>query len=205
MIAANVKPTRPVMRGGLQPREKFNEVDGVRFDDGRAKTNKLALVVHGPQGSRVGMVAECEGKTLVLILTRESIKITSVRGYIGEKLGMLGKVGVVRIKNFSGTTSNTVIKDLKKKCATSFVLDLWGNPGGLLPGVVDTASLFLEANRVMVYIVNNNGIVDAQRMLANSVNLTLPLVLLIDGNTASAAKVITTMLRENKHAVVAGK
>jgi carboxyl-terminal processing protease len=208
VIAADVEPTGPAMRGGLRPGDIFLEVDGVRFDDGRATPDDVALVVRGPQGSRVGVVVEREGKTVDFILTREPIKITSVRGYMGEKLGVPGKVGVVRIKNFSGTTSDTVrseIEDLKKKGATSFVLDLRGNPGGLLPGGVDTASLFLDADRVVVYVVNKNGVVDSQRTLAEGVDLTSPLVLLVDGNTASAAEVMTAALKENKRAVVAGE
>jgi hypothetical protein len=101
--------------------------------------------------------------------------------------------------------SNTVwseMEDLEKKDVTSFVLDLWGNPGGLLPGGVNIASLFLEANGVVVYVVNKNSIVDAQRMLTNCVDLTSPLVLLVDMNTVSAAEVMTATLRENKHAVM---
>ena len=144
------------------------------------------------------------------ILTREPIKITSMRGYMGEKMGMPGKVWVVRIKNFLGTTSDTVwleIEDLKKKGVTSFDLDLWVNPGGPLPSSMDTASLFLEADRVVVYVVNKNGVVDAQRMLTNGIDLTLLLMLLVkNGNTASAAKVMTAVLRENsKRAVLAGE
>jgi carboxyl-terminal processing protease len=137
---------------------------------------------------------------------KEPLKITSVKGYMGEKSGLPGKVGVVQIKNFSGTTSDTVrleIKDLKKKGATSFVLDLWGNQGGLLLGGVDMASLLLKADRVVVYVVNTR--MDAQRTLAVSIYLTLPLVLLVNWNTVSAAKVMTAALRDNKCAIMAGE
>jgi carboxyl-terminal processing protease len=196
------------MRGGLQPGDVFMKVDGVQFDNGRAKPNELVLVVHRPQGSRVGVVAERKGKSLDFMLMREPIKIMPMREYMGEKLGVPGKVRVVRIKNFSGTTSDTMrleIKDLKKKGASIVVLDLWGNPGGLLPSGMDTASLFLEANRVVVYVANKNGVVDAQRTLIDGVGLTLLLLLLANRNTASVAEVMTAMLRENKCAVVAGE
>jgi carboxyl-terminal processing protease len=208
VVAADVEPTGPAMRGGLRPGDVFLEVDGVRFDDGKATPDDVALVVRGPEGSKVGVVAQREGKTIDFILTREPIKITSVRGYVGEKAGVPGKVGVVRIKNFSGTTADTVkseIEDLKKKGATSFVLDLRGNPGGLLPGGVDTASLFLEADKAVVFVVNKKGEVDAQRTLADGIDLTSHLVLLVDHNTASAAEVMTAGLKENGRAVVAGE
>ena len=209
VVASDVEPSGPAMRGGLRPGDAFVEVDGVRFDDGRATPDDVASVVRGPEGSKVGVVVRRDGKVLDFIPTREPIKITSVRGYIGEKAGLSGKVGIVRIKNFSGTTADVVKSEtegLKKKGATYLVLDMRGNPGGLLPGGVDTASLFLESNRPVVYVVNMNGVVDAhQCTLTDGIDMDTPLVLLVDGNMASAAEVMTAALRENKLAVVAGE
>ena len=85
------------------------------------------------------------------------------------------------------------------------VLDVRGNPGGLLPGGVDTASLFLEANKPVVYVVNKNGIVDAQSTLVDGVDSTSPLIVLVDKNTASAAEVMTAALKENHRATIAGQ
>ena len=208
VIVADVEPSGPAAKGGLKPDDVFVEVDGVRFDDGKATPDDVAVVVRGPEGSKVGMVVERDGKTVDFILTRQPIKITSVRSYIGDKSGVNGKVGVVRIKNFSGTTAETVraeLESLKKKGAQNFVLDLRGNPGGLLPGGVDTASLFLGANKPVVFVVNKNGVVDAQSTLAEGLDLDSPLVLLVDKNTASAAEVMTAALKENKRATVAGE
>jgi len=127
---------------------------------------------------------------------------------MGEKSGVDGKVGVVRIKSFSGTTADSVkseLESLKKKGAQNFVLDLRGNPGGLLPGGVDTASLFLEANKPVVFVVDKKGVVDAQTTLADGIDLDSPLILLVDKNTASAAEVMTAALKENQRVTVAGE
>ncbi len=108
--------------------------------------------------SIVGIVMERDGKVQDFILTREPITITSVRSYMSEKNG---KVGVVKIKSFSGTTASTVqeaLESLKKKGAEAIVLDVRGNPGGLLPGGVDTAALFLEANKPLVFVVDKKGV-----------------------------------------------
>mmetsp|Transcript_11583 Transcript_11583/g.20857 ORF Transcript_11583/g.20857 Transcript_11583/m.20857 type:complete len:492 (-) Transcript_11583:188-1663(-) len=209
VIASDVEPNGPAAKGGLKPKDVFMEVDGVRFDDGKATPDDVAVVVRGPEGSKVGVVVERDGKTVDFILTREPIKITSVRSYIGENSGVVdGKVGVIRIKSFSGTTAETVkseLEGLKKKGATKFVLDLRGNPGGLLPGGVDTASLFLEANRPVVFVANKNGVVDTQSTLGDGVDLSSQLVLLVDRNTASAAEVMTAALKENKRSTVVGE
>ncbi|KAL7525295.1 hypothetical protein ACHAWF_001297 [Thalassiosira exigua] len=209
VLASDVEPNGPAFRGGLRPGDVFVEVDGVRFDDGKAAPDDVAVVVRGAEGSKVGVVAERDGKVLDFIFAREPIKITSVRGYLGNKPGGSGKkVGVVRVKNFSGTTAETVkseLESLKEKGATSFVLDLRGNPGGLLPGGVDAASLFLEADKPIVFVADKKGVVDARRTLGDGYDLDSPLVVLVDGNTASAAEVFTAALKENGRATIAGE
>ena len=74
-----------------------------------------------------------------------------------------------------------------------------------MPGGVDTASLFLEANKPVVFVANKNGVVDAQTTYANGVDLEIPLVLLVDSGTASAAEVFTAALQENGRATVVGE
>jgi carboxyl-terminal processing protease len=208
VIVGDVEMSGPAAKEGIKPNDVIIRVDGVEFTDGKATPDDVAGSIRGPAGSKVGMTVERDGKSLDFILTREPIKITSVRSYVGDKSGLDGKVGVVRIKSFSGTTAETVksaLEDLKKKGAKSYVLDLRGNPGGLLPGGVDTASLFLDANKPVVFVVNKSGVVDSQATLSDGFDLTTPLTILVDHNTASAAEVMTACLQENGRAVVAGE
>ncbi len=183
------------------------EVDGVRFDDGKGTPDEVASKLRGPEGSKVGIVMNRNGNTQDFILTREPIVITSVRSYISEK-NNVGKVGVIRIKSFSGTTASTVrdaYDDLKKKGATAFVIDVRGNPGGLLPGGVDTAGLFLEANKPVVFVVDKKGMTDNQSTYQDGIDLDSPLAIVVNGNTASAAEVMTAALKENQRAVIVGE
>ena len=178
------------------------------MDDGNATPDDVASKLRGPEGSRVGIVMERGGNVKDFILTREPITITSVRSYISDTKNGIGKVGVIKIKSFSGTTANTVadtLADLKKKGAESFVLDVRGNPGGLLPGGVDTAALFLEADKPLVFVVDKKGVVDSQSTYTNGGTLESPLVILVNGNTASAAEVMTAALKENDRAVIVGE
>ena len=202
-------------------------MDGARFDNGKSTPDDVASKLRGPQGSKVGIVLERDGKVQDFILTREPITITSVRSYVSNKNGV-GKVGVVKIKSFSGTTASTVketLDDLRKKGAEAYVLDVRGNPGGLLPGGVDTAALFLEANKPLVFVVDKKGVqvsIHCKELLQYSVQLTIsyqdnqstyqdgsvlniPLAVVVDGNTASAAEVMTAALKENKRATIIGQ
>jgi C-terminal processing protease CtpA/Prc len=154
VIALDVEPNSPASRGGIKPQDVFVEVDG--FDCASSTPDEVASKIRGPEGSKVGIVMEREGKTLDFILTRQFIKVTSVKSYLSSPQ----KVGVIQIKSFSGTTADLVKEaweDLKKKGATAFLIDLRGNPGGLLTGGVDAASLFLDGSKPIVFTVNKNG------------------------------------------------
>lgn len=207
IMASDIEPNSPAAAAGIMPKDVFVEVDGTRFDV-MSTPDDVALKLRGPVGSKVGVVMERDGKTLDFIVTRQALKITSVRSYLTEKSGVNGKIGVIRIKSFSGTTADTVkaeLAELQKKGAKNIVLDLRGNPGGLLPGGVDTAALFLDANTPVVFVADKKGVVDSQATLSTGVDLDDPLVLVVDGNTASAAEVFAAALQENGRATLVGE
>ena len=206
VIASDVEANSPAANGGIKPRDVFVEVDGIRFD-AKATPDDVASKLRGPEGSKVGVVMERDGKTLDYILQRQRITVTSVKTYMSEKAGV-GKVGVIRIKSFSGTTADKVkeaVEDLKKKGAVAFVLDVRNNPGGLLPGGVDTASLFLDANKPVVFEVNKSGQVKSTETFAPGLDLESPIVVLANGNTASAAEVMSAAMKENGRAKLVGE
>jgi carboxyl-terminal processing protease len=206
VYASDIEANSPASSAGIQAGDRFIEVDGQKFD-AQSTPDDVALKLRGPEGSRVGVVMERDGKVLDFILTRKPITITSVRPYTKNIVGV-GKVGVIRIKSFSGTTSDTVasaFNDLKKQGCKSFVFDLRGNPGGLLPGGVNTASLFLNENKPIVYVVSKTGVVDSQMALGTGIDVESPIVVLVDSNTASAAEVFTAALKENGRATIAGE
>lgn len=207
IYASDVEPTSPAMVGGIKRGDVFVEVDGTKMNDGTATPDDVASKLRGPERSRVGIVMERDGKTQDFILTRQPITITSVRSYMSSVNGP-AKVGVVKIKSFSGTTTEKVqsaIEDLKKQGAQDIVIDLRNNPGGLLPGGTDTAGLFLENNKPLVFVVDKKGVVDAQSTFQDGVAVDTPLAILVNANTASAAEVMTAALKDNGRATIVGE
>jgi carboxyl-terminal processing protease len=201
IYASDMQPKSPALSAGIQTGDVFIQVDGQDVSVGTTTPDDVALLLRGPLQSKVGLVMERNGQRKDYILQRQTITISAVQSYVS------GKVGVIRIKNFSGTTSATVknaLQEFQRKGVSSYLLDLRGNPGGLLPGGVDTASLFLPENVPVVFVVNKNGVVDAQSTLQTGFDTTTPLTLLVDGNTASAAEVMTAAVQENGRARVAG-
>uniref|UniRef100_A0A7S1UM64 PDZ domain-containing protein n=1 Tax=Grammatophora oceanica TaxID=210454 RepID=A0A7S1UM64_9STRA len=207
VFVADVEPNSPASLSGIQPKDVFIEVDGSRFDDPKATPDDVAIKLRGPEGSKVGVTIERNGKESDFIITRQPITITSVKSYMTDKTGV-GKVGVIKIKSFSGTTAEKVkqeLESLKKKGAKSIVFDLRSNPGGLLPGGTDTASLFLQKDSPLVFVVSKTGVIEAQETFTDGIDLETPLVVLVDSNTASASEVMTAALQENGRATVAGE
>lgn len=201
VMASDVEPNSPAQKAGLKPMDIFVEGDGYRFDPS-STPDDVAMKLRGPVGSKVGITVSRNGEIKDFIITREPITVTSVRSY------MKNNIGVIRIKSFSGTTTGLVkekLAELKKSGAKTIVFDLRSNPGGLLPGGVETASLFLEANKPIVFVVSNKGVIDAQETFTNGIDLETPLVLMVDHNTASAAEVFTAALKENGRAKVVGE
>jgi carboxyl-terminal processing protease len=202
VMVSDVELNSPAQKAGLQPMDLFVEGDGFVFDKS-STPDDVAVKLRGPEGSKVGITVLRNGETKDFIVTRQPIKVTTVRSYMGK-----GGVGVMRIKSFSATTSSTVketYQDLIKKGAKKVVFDLRSNPGGLLPGAVETASLFLESNKPVVFVVSNKGVIDSQETFTNGIDTETPLVILVDHNTASAAEVFTAALKENGRAKVVGE
>lgn len=219
IFASDIQDNSPAMAAGIRAGDVFVTVDGTPFDTPTSGDKNLqsfsstpddvAVLLRGPPGSKVGVTMKRgDGQMLEYILTRQPITINAVKSYLIANDIPGGKVGVIRIKNFSGNTASKVREQydmLRKKGASRFVLDLRGNPGGLLPGGVETASLFLDANLPVVYVVNKSGVVDAQSTLQVGLDLESPLVVFVDSNTASAAEVLTATLQEHHRAIVAGE
>lgn len=120
-------------------------------------------------------------------------------------------IRVLKIKSFAGTTKDEVLKGLNNMESGKILIDLRGNPGGLLPGGIDVAGLFLKEGDVIVSQVDKTNIKRTEKTLFDgeySDPRKYPLEIIGDGNTASAAEVFTAAIVENgrgRLTIVGGK
>lgn len=192
----------PAAAGGLQPGDALREADGVSLDGLSAE--EAAAKVRGAVGSKLRLVAERPGagEPLVKVLERQTVKLAGVTSSSATVDGV--RANLIRVKQFSTATADDVRAALEKdKGAKAYVLDLRGNTGGYFPAGVDVARLFLPKDSAITYTVDRARNVVPYTTYDDGA-YTAPLVLLVDGKTASASEVLSSALQDNGRAKLVG-
>jgi len=168
------------------------EVSGMTISD-------VAGLVRGPENSMVELTLLRDDKKVTKNIKRKEIKIKTVKSSVDKN------IGYIQIMSFIGaTTSNEFLEALEKTQKTDgLILDLRGNPGGLLPNAVFIANLFIPEGRI-VSVVGRNGF--KQDLSAQKTNFTInkPLIVLIDHSSASASEILSGALKDYNKAKLIG-
>lgn len=196
--------TFPAAKAGLVAGDKVIAIDGKSLE--KVESTKVSSMLKGKPGSKMVLrVLKLRSKDTVDVnITRQVIKIPAVPYYGLVK----DKVGYIRFTNFTSDCSKEVkdaLVSLKKQGATSIVLDLRGNPGGLLNEAVKVVNLFVPRGQV---VVNTKGKIkefDATyKTESEPVDTKIPLVVLVNSGSASASEIVSGALQDIDRAVVVG-
>jgi carboxyl-terminal processing protease len=202
--AVQVFPGSPAARAGIEAGDTIVSVDGdpIAGENSQEATAKIK----GPEGTEVtvGVLDAKSGKVRRLTLTRAEVALPNVSSKVKQIDGH--RLGYVRMLSFSEGVHALLadaVSKVDREGAEGIVLDLRGNPGGLLDEAVLSASLFLPEGEVVVSTDS--------RTQGHSVHKTVggelpkrPLVVLIDRNSASAAEILTAALADDSGAPVVG-
>jgi carboxyl-terminal processing protease len=203
-------PGSPAYRMGILPNDRIVEIDGASARD--MDMDDALKLLRGAPGSTVKLkvlrgpddAGEQAWKPLTFDVARELIKIESV---VSRRLE--GGVGYARIEEFSAKTADDLsgaLHDLTKDGATSLILDLRNNPGGLLSSAVETSSLFLGEGKLIVYTQGRKP--ESRQDFtagAKAPYENLPLVILINEGSASASEIVSGAMQDQKRAVIVGQ
>ncbi|MFV2032215.1 MAG: S41 family peptidase [Gammaproteobacteria bacterium] len=193
----------PAARAGIQPSDLI-----IKLDDTPVKgmtLNEAVKLMRGKPDTDIVLtvVRAGEPKPLIITLTREIIRVKSVKNRMLEP-----GYGYVRITNFQSRTTTDLLKaisDLQKQDKLKgLVLDLRNNPGGVLNGAVGVSDAFIDEGLI---VYTEGRIKDSSnRYLAtpgDSLN-GAPLVVLINGGSASASEIVAGAMQDHKRAIIMG-
>jgi len=202
--AVQVFPGSPAAAAGMEPGDVVVSVDGDPIA-GESSTEATAKI-KGPEGSEVtvGVLDAKSGKVRDLKLTRAEVSLPNVSSKVRTVDGR--KLGYVRLLSFSEGAHALLakaVRKVEKEGAEGIVLDLRGNPGGLLDEAVLSASIFMPEGQVVVSTDSRTQGHSVHKTVGGRLT-KLPLVVLIDRNSASAAEILGAALAEDADAPVVG-
>jgi len=191
----------PAFEKGIKKDDIILKINGKDYN--ASQMNDAVKVMKGKPNTDVKLtIARMENKTSKIFdvnITRRMISLTTVNSQ------KIGDIGYINITQFDRKTDKEFIEqyeNLKKQNVKSIVLDLRNNPGGLLDSTVKIADYLLPQG-VIVKTVDKNKKEDVQKSDASEQNL--PMVVLVNGSSASASEILTGALKDYKKATIVGE
>jgi carboxyl-terminal processing protease len=192
----------PAARAGIKARDVIVQVDGKPTKN--LTLDQVANLLRGRKGSKVTLLLERDKKEFDVDLQRDRIEIDPVIAAVKQDKGF--KVGYARLSTFNANAVDKMrkaIQEEKDKGVDGYIMDLRANPGGLLTAGIDIARLWLDKDQVIIKTVSRQGTQDVVRSDRSSLT-NKPLVVLVDGGTASASEILSGALQDNKRATLVG-
>ncbi len=200
VVVAPIEDT-PAARAGILAQDYIVSIDGKSTKG--MDINEAVSLIRGKPGTMVRLEIERGKQTLTFNLKRERIELHAVRHEVKETPA--GKMGYIRMTQFNGNASQDMreaIRKLEAQGVTGYILDLRSNPGGLLQASIEIARMWMDKGTI-VSTVTRVG--EAERYEASRRPLTdRPLVILVDGGSASASEILAGALQDNRRATLVG-
>jgi carboxyl-terminal processing protease len=195
-------PNSPAMKAGVQPGDQVLAIDskstkGMSVED-------ASNLIRGEAGKKVVLrLGRGETGAFDQPLVRARIELQTVT----SSLRTDGKrpIGYIRLNEFSSHAADQMrqaIQKLQSQKAEALVLDMRGNPGGLLQASIEISRMWLDQGAIVKTVDRKGG---SEEITANQTAISkLPLAILVDGNSASSSEILTGALKDNKRATVVG-
>lgn len=195
----------PAFNAGIKPRDILTEVDGVSYT-GEQLTEAVTAIKSGKAGETVELTLKRESETIKLTVERSDIRMDSVSGEMLDDT-----MALVRISAFdapsetdgrdTSTEFKEVIERLKGEGMKKLILDLRDNPGGSLDAACNIADMLLGEGTI-TYMEYKDG--SRKTFTSDADVLGIPMVVLINANSASASEVLTGALKDYSVATIIG-
>ncbi len=203
ITVVQVLPNSPALREGLEVGDRIIEVEGESAEGW--SVDKAVDTLRGERGAPVDIMIARVGvdRPLAIRIVRDVIQVAQAQGFILD-----GDIGYVTLRGFSREAKEELVATLDRlvdEGAGGLILDLRRNPGGLLPAGIDVTDLFLERGKP---VVETRSRLDEQnhqfRASTEDRYPDIPIVVVVDGLSASASEIVAGALQDHDRAVVVG-
>ncbi len=204
LLIVNVLPGGPAQASGIRNGDRIVEVDGLSVS--QVSTDEAADMLKGPEGSAVQVaLVDASGNKRQVRIVRRRVEVPSVQDVkmVDSQYG----VGYLRLTSFQKTTArefDDALWQLHRQGMKSLLVDVRGNPGGLLPAAVEVADKFVTAGTI-VSTRGRNSHEDFDYQAHAFGTWQVPLVVLIDGDTASASEIFAGAIHDLRRGTVVGQ
>ena len=186
----------PAEKAGLRPNDQIIKIDGEDIEG--LSLYEAVLKIRGERGTVVNLTIFREGLTeLVEIpVTRDMIPVETIRPKLVERDG--SKVGIIEITNFAKQTAAdfaTALHDFEQQGVEGIIIDVRGNPGGLLTSVQEIGHLLIPGGKPILQVQDREG--NRERYISTlKEEKPYPIITLIDKGSASASEILAAALKE---------
>ena len=193
----------PANRQDVRPGDLIVNINDIAtFGKDRSQISQL---LRGPKGSSVKLKLDREGTVIEKVVVREEIKQTNV-SYSGMLDQQIGYIKLDKFLENSGQEVKDALVALNKQQPKGLILDLRNNGGGILQEAVKIVNLFVEENVLLVVQKGRNPAKTlSYKSVVKPIALSLPLVVLINGSSASASEIVAGALQDLDRAVIIGQ
>ncbi len=191
----------PAFDAGILAKDIIIKIDGQSTEG--MDINDAVQLIRGKPGTEVTLTIQRGSQEIDYPITRAKIQIHPVRASLQET--GIGQVGYIRLTQFSAQASKEMreaILNMEEEDIVGYVLDLRSNPGGLLYSSIEIARMWLDEGRI-VSTVNRIGNNEVHRANRNALS-DKPLVVLVDGGSASASEILSGALQDHGRATLVG-
>ncbi|NJN92886.1 MAG: S41 family peptidase [Anaerolineales bacterium] len=205
LVVVEALPDRPAFKAGLHPGDVI-----LKIDDGSVKGLSLyeaVSLIRGPAGSSVVLTIEREAEPEVfqVEVVRAKIEIQIVEAQLLPDAPEIGYVKLAQFSNGAARKVARAIKTLRDQGATAIIFDLRSNPGGLLSEAVEVSSLFVAEGTVVIEKLKDGQQKKFEAGNHPHVATDVPLVVLVNGGSASASEIVAGAMQDLQRAALIGE
>ena len=195
-----VKPMEgsPAEEAGIKAGDLITKVDGIEYSG--EELNQASNAIKGKEGTKVKLEILSNGQTREIEVERRKIIVS----HIVEK--KFDNIGYLLIEDFDGGCADEFeekYKELEKQGIDRLIIDLRNNGGGVVNEAVDIADMLLEKDKAILITKDKKGNEEVKKC-DNEASITMPVVVLTNGYSASASEILVGALKDNERATIVG-